>query len=130
VIGRGATQPLVTSLLRAAAFASLIVYVAWNAFWLAQGEVPPALFLGLTGLPAPTTGGTRSLHALALGHWSESFRWNAMTLPLCGLLTLTGAWLTRQALQRQRLSLPRWMAWSWFLVLSVAWVLKLADWPH
>ena len=83
MIRRDATHRLVTSLLRAAAVASLSVYVGWNLFWLAQGEVPPALFLGLTGWPAPTTGGTRSLRELGLGHWGASLRWNAMTLPLC-----------------------------------------------
>lgn len=117
-------------LLRTTAAAGLVVYVGWHVYWLAHARIPPSLCKALTGWPAPTTGGTRSLRQLFAGNWLESLRCNPMTVPLCGLLLFSGGWLAIQGLCRRRLVLPKWLAWSWLIVLATAWVLKLAGDPH
>jgi hypothetical protein len=112
--------------LRAAAIGASVVYCLWWGYWLAHGTLAPALFLAITGLPAPTTGMSRALHALMNGQWRESAAYNALTLPILGLTVVS---LGHAALQRQRgrpLVLPRWIVRSWALVLVVAWILKLA----
>ncbi len=113
------------SLLRAAATACFVVYAIWNAFWIWNATVPPSLLLALTGLPAPTTGGTRSVKALLAGNWAESLRSNSMTIPIASLLAASLICLVWQGMRGRRLSLPRWMAWSWGIVLMLAWILKL-----
>ncbi len=112
-------------ILRGTAIGGFVVYLAWNFVWLFQGNVPPSLFQTLTGWPAPTTGGTRSFHYLLAGDWSESLRYNAMTIPVILLLAASGASLVAQWLGRRRLVLPTWLAWSWGVGLVIAWVAKL-----
>jgi hypothetical protein len=116
-------------ILRGTAIGVFVVYLAWNVLWLFQGTSPPSLFLALTGWPSPTTGGTRSLQHLLAGQWSESLRYNAMTVPLVLLLTASGLRLGGQLIRKQRLSLPAWLAWSWAAVLVIAWALKLCGDP-
>jgi hypothetical protein len=113
------------SLLRAAAVACFVVYAIWNAFWIWHAAIPPSLFLALTGLPAPTTGGTRSVRHLLAANWAESLRSNAMTVPIISLLAACLICLAWQGVRGRRLSLPRWMGWSWGIVLTLAWILKL-----
>jgi hypothetical protein len=109
--------------------AVFIVYCLWSAYWLVQGRLPPALFLGLTGWPAPTTGLTRSLLALGRGNWRTSLGYNAMTVPLVVLLFASLGWPAVQCARRQRVALPQWMVWAWLAVLAIAWALKLAGPP-
>jgi len=116
--------------LRAAAIGTLVVYCVWWGYWLAHGRLAPALFLAITGLPAPTTGMGRALDALVNGHWRESVAYNAMALPILGLTVLSLGQVASQALRRRRLVLPQWIGGSWVLVLIVAWVLKLAGPPQ
>jgi len=108
-------------------FATTAVYLFWNVGWLSLGRPAPSLFTGLTGLPCPTTGGTRSLHALLAGDLTGSFTYNPMTVPILGLLTATLAVLTSRALRRQRLSLPTGYLYAWFGLLSAAWLIKLCS---
>lgn len=103
----------------------LVVYVLWNVLWLSRLQVPPALSLGLAGLPAPTTGITRGLCQLLQGNVAESLRWNAMTVPLWALFFFSLAWVGGRLVARRRPSLPRGTGWCWLVVLSLAWVLKL-----
>ena len=116
--------------LRGTATGAFAVYLAWNVLWLFQGRLPPSLFQALTGWPSPTTGCTRSLQHLLAGQWSESLRYNAMTVPLVLLLAASGLRLGGQVLRRQRLSLPAWLAWSWVIVLAIAWAVKLCGDPR
>ena len=100
--------------------ASLFVfYVGWNVYWITQYRIPPSMLKGLSGLPAPTTGGTRSLLALANGAVLESLYFNPMTLPFVGLLLFTVA----QAAKRGSANRTVFSAWIW--LLSIAWVIKL-----
>ena len=115
-----------TACLRTAAAGTLGIYCLWWGYWLAHGQLAPALFLAITGLPAPTTGMTRALRALADGQWRESVASNAMTLPILGLTMASLGTAALQALRRQPLVLRTWMARSWTIVLLLAWVLKLA----
>jgi hypothetical protein len=101
-----------------------IVYCLWNTFWLAQGRIPPALFKAATGLPAATTGGTRSVIHFWDGNWREALAANAMTVPIVALLALTLGWLATQMLRRRRLVLPGWFFWAWAVVIALAWILK------
>ena len=102
---------------------SLTGYLFWNAYWLVQGRVPPALFLSFTGLPAPTTGGTRALTALIAGDFNGMLRHNALVLPLTLLFvtSLIHPWLSRPPRLTSRL------ARAWVVLLAAAWVLKLTQ---
>src|SRR5207253_3413552 len=105
----------------------LFVYVCWQVFWLCQARVPPSLFLAFTGLPAPTTGGTRSLIQLCRGDWRGSLHYNPMAVPIILVLIATVGWLACQLVKRQRLYLPRASWLAWLFVLAVAWVVKLTQ---
>ncbi|MHB0954986.1 MAG: DUF2752 domain-containing protein [Pirellulaceae bacterium] len=97
----------------------LLVYLGWNVRWLAVGRIPPSMLTAATGLPSPTTGGTRSLLALLEGDLAMSFHYNPMTVPIVALLTLT----IGQVLFKRRGD--NWLAAAWIAALSIAWVVKL-----
>ncbi len=111
--------------LRVAASAGFVGYCIWNGYWLAQSKVPPSIFLAVTGLPAPTTGGTRAVVHLWRGEVRESMRYNAMAIPILLLLAVTVGWLIRQAATRRPILVPFGFFWAWLAVLAIAWVLKL-----
>jgi hypothetical protein len=111
--------------LRVLAGTLFVVYCFWQIYWLGQGKLPPALFRAATGLPAPTTGGTRSLIQLYHGNWRASLCWNPMAVPLTLLFVLSLLWLAGQLTRRQRLRLPDLLARAWVIVLALAWVLKV-----
>lgn len=104
-------------------------YLVWNGFWLAQGRIPPSIFLALTGLPSPTTGGTRSIMRLWEGDWRESLRWHPLAVPITLLFILSVGWLGWQGVTRRRLHLPEWFLWAWGVCLGVSWVVKLLGDP-
>jgi hypothetical protein len=120
---------LVRRFLRVAAIVSFIGYCTWNGYWLAQRKVPPSIFLAVTGLPAPTTGGIRAVVHLWRGELRESMRYNAMVVPILLLLAVTLGWLICQAATRRRLLVPFGFFWAWLAVLGIAWVLKLTGDP-
>ena len=97
----------------------LAMYASWNVYWHATGRIPPSILSGLTGIPSPTTGGTRSVLALMGGDLLTSLYYNPMTLPILGLLTFT---IAQVALKRRGDS---WLAYAWIVTLGVAWVIKL-----
>jgi len=111
--------------LRTLAAALFVVYLLWNGFWLVQGQLAPSLFLALTGLPAPSTGMTRSLRSLLHGDLPQSLAWNALTVPALLLFVLSVAWPLLQLSRRQRPGLPPWVCRSWILLFSAAWLIKL-----
>lgn len=117
---------LTLGIFAAACFAG---YLVWNGVNLLQCHIPGSIFKALTGLPCPTTGCTRSLIALFHGDWHTSLAYNAMTLPILGVLGLTLGLLAVKALQQQRLTLPRKIAWVWLSVMLLAWALKLTGNP-
>ena len=100
----------------------LSVYVGWNVWFVWRGQVPPSLLTGLTGLPCPTTGGTRSLMALLRGDVAASLYFNPMTVPIVGLLAVTMVAACRRCA-------GVWLARAWFALLLVAWVIKLLSPP-
>jgi len=110
-------------LLRILGGLSLTGYVLWNAWWLLQARIPPSILLTVTGLPAPTTGGTRAIRALAVGDLGGMLRHNAFALPLTllFLISIIRPWLS----QPQRL--PPSLARAWIVLLAAAWVVKLTQ---
>jgi len=98
-------------------------------FLAAEGQNTAVSFSGLTGLPCPTTGGTRSVHHLLSGHWEESLQHNPMSVPICLLMLFSLGYLTCQCLSRRRLALPNWTLHAWLALLAIAWILKLASDP-
>jgi hypothetical protein len=113
--------------LRFMAAGTLAVYVVWQILWLSHGRVPPALFLAATGLPAPTTGGTRSLLCLLRGDGWGSLHHNAMTVPIVLLTVVSLGSVVSQLLRRRRVCLPRSVGITWFAVLALAWLIKLVQ---
>jgi hypothetical protein len=116
-------------LLRVTAILGFLVYCVWNVYWLSHAKIPPSIFLSVTGLPAPTTGGARAVMHLYRGEVRESLRYNAMAIPILLLFAATLGWLARQTATRQRVLLPFGFFWAWAIVLSIAWVLKLTGDP-
>ena len=120
-------QPRTARILRILAVSLGVVYLLWNISWLAQGDVAPSLFSSLTGLPCPTTGGTRAFAQLLRGNLLGSFHYNAMAIPLAILFLGTVWGQLARWLSGKRLVMPRWSVAAWCGLLSVAWVLKLAS---
>jgi len=106
-----------------------IVYCVWNIYWLAQRQFAPALFKAVTGLPAPTTGGTRALAKLCEGSLLESLRYNCMAVPFLLLLVASVVIVVSQLILGRRPRLPEWLWWLWIVVLAVAWLAKLIGDP-
>ena len=105
-------------------------YVAWNGFWLALGRIPPSILLGLTGLPAPTTGMTRSTEAFLQARWADAFLWNPFTIPFALLLLATLLEAGWKKAGRRRVVLSRPLALAWPALLLCAWAVKLAMGPR
>ncbi len=97
------------------------VYVIWNLAWWIQGRAAPSMLTGLTGLPAPTTGGTRSFRALLAGDVATSLYFNPMAAPIVALIIVTIFQIVRFGRAK------RWVFGAWVAILSLAWVLKLAS---
>ncbi len=77
----------------------------------------------LTGLPSPTTGGTRSFLALLAGDVRLSLYYHPFTPPILGLLAVTIGQLLTQG------RCANWMAKAWVLLLALGWIVKLASPP-
>lgn len=99
----------------------LIIYLGWNIRWLAAGRIPPSMFTAATGLPSPTTGGTRSVRVLLEGDVITSLYYNAMTIPIVCLLAIT----IGQVLIKG--SGEHWLIAAWITVLLIAWAIKLVS---
>jgi hypothetical protein len=108
---------------------AFVCYVSWNVWWIAHCMVPPSMLIGLLGIPAPTTGMTRSVIAFSQGNWSAGFLWNPMTVPFLLMLAWTIAELMRNRFNHGPLMLSRQCAWSWFGVLLAGWIAKLVIGP-
>ena len=116
--------------IRAVALGMFCFYLAWNAFWLASGEVPDSILKAFTGIPCPTTGGTRSLVALMRGEWQQSLLWNPLTLAYVALMAGSLGLLGHQLLKGKRLALPPAFALLWAGFLAAGWILKLVVGPE
>lgn len=113
-------------LLKSFGLALLAVYLLWNAWWLYHGQVPPSLLTALFHLPAPTTGGTRSLLALLQGDWRLSLYYNPFTIPILLCLGVTLLLCMTQWCRRRTFTLHQpWVIRAWLVVLAAAWVAKL-----
>ncbi len=116
--------------LRCLAVVMISVYGVWQVYWLGRGQLPPALFLFFTGLPAPTTGGLRSLGCLSRGDWLGSLHHNAMAIPMTLMAVGCAAWGIGLAYCRRPVCLPRGMGLAWVFVLVLAWSIKLLQALH
>ncbi len=101
------------------------VYGVWQVFWLGMGQLPPAIFLAVTGLPAPTTGGVRSVACLLRGDWLDSLHHNALAIPMAIMAIGCASWAVGQAYRRRQVRLPRSIGLAWVVVLALAWSIKL-----
>jgi Protein of unknown function (DUF2752) len=112
--------------IRGVALSAFLLYLAWNAMWIAKGRIPPSILVAIAGIPCPTTGGTRSVLALCHGEWRQAFLYNPLTLVYLVLFAYSVATLSRQMLAGKRLALQRFTAWMWMTSLAVGWVAKFA----
>lgn len=101
-------------------------YFAWNVRWIARGAIPPSILVGVFGIPAPTTGMTRSTLAFLRGDWTSAFLWNPFTLPFYLVLVWTGVEVASQLIRRQRLVISKPLVLTWPAMLLAAWITKLA----
>lgn len=116
-------------LLRYGAIFCATLYVVWNLAFILQGKIPPSMLTGLTGLPSPTTGGTRSISHLLHGDLQESLRANLFAFPISACFSVTLLLLGAQLLHHKPLSLPRWLVGTWGILLLSAWIFKLTGDP-
>jgi hypothetical protein len=107
----------------------LVGYIGWNAYWWCRGRLAPSILRALTGIPAPTTGGTRALRALAQGDWDESLRCNPFALPIAILFVLSAAIPVSQLFRGRKPQLSRPWLFAWAVLLAAAWVAKLLGDP-
>jgi len=110
--------------------AALAAYCSWWLFWLCRGMFPPAPFLSITGLPAPTTGLTRSLVCLFKADVSASLRWNPLAVPIVLLFVLSLGWLFAGIARKRKAAIPSMFLPAWLIVLAVAWLAKLLGSPR
>lgn len=120
---------VIKALVRPLALGAFGFYLLWNAVWLASGKIPISILTAFSGIPCPTTGGTRSLLAALQGHWLEAFLWNPLTPAYVLLMVYSAVKLARQSIRRERLALPSVIARLWILAVAVGWVAKLAIGP-
>ena len=113
------------SLLRYAAILCATFYGLWNLAFLIQAKIPPSILTGLTGLPSPTTGGTRSMQLLWRGHFRESLQANLFAVPITLCFVFTLGLLVAQRMRHRKLSVPSWLVTTWGLLLLIAWLAKL-----
>jgi hypothetical protein len=99
-------------------------------FFLVRGELPPAPLRAFTGLPAPSTGCTRSLEALLHGDLTTSFLWNPFAVPILVLLAANLFWLANLALRGRPLRLPNTVLSLWVVLLLFAWIAKFILGPQ
>jgi len=126
--GRGGRGWL-RQLLSMVAVMGFIAYCAWWAYWLLQGRLPSAPLRALTGLPAPTTGCTRSLRCLFQGDVATALQWNVFSVPIAALFALSLGWLMVRLLRRRPLLLPSCFLYIWAAILLLAWAAKLLGNP-
>jgi len=124
---QGRVNPTVIRLQRIAASTALVAYFGWNGFWLAQRKVPPSLWTAITGLPCPTTGGCRSVVALAQADFFGFLYWNPMTGPIVAMLVATLCLVARDVVRRRPPAFGHCFACGWVSILGVAWAFKLVD---
>lgn len=116
---------LVAPFVRPIALGMFGFYLLWNALWIASGKVPVSILTGLTGIPCPTTGCTRSIIALFHAQWLQAFLWNTFTLVYVILLAYSGSVLATQFVRRKRLVLKPFVAHLWMVSLAAGWVVKI-----
>lgn len=121
---------LIRVLIRPVALGAFAFWVLWNGAWLTSGHVPPSILTAFTGIPSPTTGGTRSLLAAVDGRWVDSVLWNPLTFVYLSMAVGSGIFLARQALTGKRISLSGGMARTWVFVLATGWLMKLVIGPR
>jgi hypothetical protein len=109
---------------------ALAAYVAWWLFHLAHGALPSAPLHAITGLPAPTTGCTRSLLRLLKGDLAGSFAFNPFAVPIALLFAASLAGLAARLVRRRKLILPSAFLYLWLATLSLAWLSKLLGNPR
>lgn len=110
---------------------AFVFYLGWNIRWLARGAIPPSILIGIFGIPAPTTGMTRSTFAFLRGDWRDAFLWNPFTLPFYGVLLWTTVELVLRLAKHQRPTLSKPLVIAWPVMLLAAWITKFAmgsDW--
>ena len=104
-------------------------YVIWNICWLTRGVIPPSILIGVFGVPAPTTGMTRSTLAILEGNWGAAFQWNPMTLPFYLVLVWTGVEGVCKLAKKRPFVLSAALVVTWASILLVAWIAKFALGP-
>lgn len=104
-------------------------YLAWNFFWLYQKQIPPSILLGVFGIPAPTTGMTRSTLAFLHGDILKSLRWNPLTFPILLLFIYSLQLMLTNLIRKRRRVLSTRITRSWIICLLLAWGWKLSQGP-
>jgi cytochrome bd-type quinol oxidase subunit 1 len=119
-----------TSVLKATALTCFGGYCVWNACFIVSGQLPDSIWRAVTGLPCPTTGGTRSVQAYLRGDWEAGFWYNPLAPVFLMLLLVSAALLFTQRIRRQEPRLSSWLARIWLWSLLLAWIAKLLIGPN
>jgi len=114
----------VTALLKCCALSAFVGYAFWNGFWLVHGRLPLSIWTALTGLPCPSSGMTRSLHALLIGNYANCILYNPFTIPFLLLLGYSVYRLLIAWKSKSDLLLPPFLSCLWLISIAAAWILK------
>jgi hypothetical protein len=117
-------KKLLNKLPRVIGWSLFILWILWNIYWFSQRQLAPSVLIYYLGVPAPSTGMTRSLMALMAGDWWASLCWNAFTVPLLLVFVLSMGCLLKCLINRRMLLLPTWLGFSWLVVLVLAQISK------
>ncbi|TWU38247.1 DUF2752 domain-containing protein [Novipirellula artificiosorum] len=119
-------------LLRWLAYVSLAFYLGWNLWEIMVGHrVPRSIFFAATGMPCPTTGGTRSMLALLQGDLALALHFNPFAIPITALAVISIIHLVVCRLRPPHpFRLPNLYLPLWLTLLGIAWVYQLAWYPR
>ena len=112
---------------------AFFLYASWNVYWWCNGQLAPSVLLKVFGVPAPTTGMTRSFIAFFNGHLMESLYWNPFTFPVIGVMIWSIYSISFQCYKGKKLSklsLSPLLINLWAVFLILAFIAKLIMGPE
>lgn len=106
-----------------------VVYFIHNLVFIMGGRVPPALLTHYAGIPAPTTGGTRSFMLLVKGDIAQSFLYNSMTVPYLGLMGVSALFICHNFFAHGKWRIPHGLFLAWVVALLLGRIAKFVIGP-
>lgn len=111
--------------LRHVALGAALLYLVWNIVFLSRGRIPPSILTGPTGIPSPTTGGTRAIRFLSQGDIEQSLQAHPLAVPIVLLYVGSLLALIVNFYRQRRIYLAKGWLIAWLILLGISWIAKL-----